>query len=211
MPAGPPIAWMFAARLACVSTTPLGWDVEPEVNWSNAGALGSVDSAVRTRPLSSLQAATNEMVGADSRERASSGSSRGVVTIARARAARSNGAIISRYATFSPAWPGSTSGVGTSPAAEAPKVLADLSNGADRLDVVQRDRDVEAVLELGNQLEEEQGVEAEIEREIALGRRLDRPSADSLRDRDDLGFEHVARDVHRFQKISGWARAVGGP
>src|SRR5206468_599831 len=191
MPAGPPIAWMFAARLACVSNTPLGWDVEPEVNWSNAGALGSVDSAVRTRPLSSLQAATNEMVGADSRERASSGSSRGVVTIARARAARSNGAIISRYATFSPAWPGSTSGslLGDQPA----KVLANLSNGADRLDVVQRDRDVEAVLELGNQLEEEQGVEAEIEREIALGRRLDRPSADSLRDRDDLGFEHVAR------------------
>src|SRR5947199_110308 len=194
MPAGPPIAWMFAARLACVSTTPLGWDVEPEVNWSNAGALGSVDSAVRTRPLSSLQAATNEMVGADSRELASGGSSRGVVTIARARAAR---------------WSESSS---ASPLVDqSAKMLANLSNGADRLDVVQRDRDVEAVLELGNQLEEEQGVEAEIEREIALGRRLDRPSADSFRDRDDLGFEHVARDVHRFQKISGWARAVGGP
>src|SRR5437867_1003841 len=69
MPAGPPIAWMFAARLAWVRTTPLGWDVEPEVNWSSAGALGSVDSAARAR----------------------SGSSEGVVTIARASGAKQRG------------------------------------------------------------------------------------------------------------------------
>src|SRR5439155_1354843 len=184
MPAGPPIAWMFAARLAWVRTTPLGWDVEPEVNWSSAGALGSVDSAARARPpgRGPSRAAPGTAHRARPRPCPRRCRRRRLPRHRRAPAQRSEssraGPLIDQLA----------------------KVLADLSHGADRLDVVQRDRDVEAVLELGNQLEEEQGVEAEVEREIALGRRLDPPSADSLHDRDDLGFEHVARDVHRFPK-----------
>src|SRR4029450_2531317 len=64
-PAGPPIACTFAARLACVSTTPFGCDVEPEVNWSRATASPSTCSGfARAGPVSSSTAATNRMDGA---------------------------------------------------------------------------------------------------------------------------------------------------
>jgi len=35
-----PIARMFASRFACVSVTPFGSPVEPEVYWSSATSLG---------------------------------------------------------------------------------------------------------------------------------------------------------------------------
>ncbi len=42
-PEGPLNASMFAERLRCVTTTPLGADVDPEVNWTNA--ISSADTA----------------------------------------------------------------------------------------------------------------------------------------------------------------------
>jgi hypothetical protein len=35
-PAGPLMASMLADRLACVSATPFGAEVDPDVNWTNA-------------------------------------------------------------------------------------------------------------------------------------------------------------------------------
>jgi hypothetical protein len=40
MPAPPPIAAMLAIRLACVSVTPLGREVLPEVNCKKATSSG---------------------------------------------------------------------------------------------------------------------------------------------------------------------------
>src|SRR4029453_12908443 len=84
---------------------------------------------------------------------------------------------------------------------EATKMRVDLRDGADFLDVIQRDRDIEAVLELGDQLEDQQGIEAEIQYEIAVRRRFDRPAADPLHDHDDLRFERATGNAHRFLRI----------
>src|SRR5262245_52507351 len=79
---------------------------------------------------------------------------------------------------------------------------ADLRDGTDSLDVIQRDRDIEVVLELGDQLEDQQGIEAEIQYEIAVRHRLDRPAADPLHDRDDLRFDRATGNAHRFLRIA---------
>ena len=99
-PAGPPIASTLAEMLAWVSTTPFGCDVEPEVNWSSAGASRSIGSDFgRGGPVSSVHDATNRSVEADACNLSSSGSSRGVVTTARARARRKSGTTVSKYAS----------------------------------------------------------------------------------------------------------------
>jgi len=68
-------------------------------------------------------------------------------------------------------------------------VLANLSDGADRLDVIQRNRNVEAILELGDELVPEQGIEAQVELEIARSGGLDWPAADALHDREERPAE----------------------
>jgi len=75
------------------------------------------------------------------------------------------------------------------PPNQVAKVLSNLSDRPDRLDVVQWDRDVEAILQRSDQLENAHGIETEVEREITFGSRLNRLAADALHDRNDLRLD----------------------
>src|SRR5262245_26618822 len=84
-PAGPLIASMLAARFACVITTPLGNDTDPDVNCTNA--TSSSDGrhvASRNGPSNVSYTSTCVSDGHRSRSRSIDGASVGVVTTPRA-------------------------------------------------------------------------------------------------------------------------------
>src|SRR5580700_7272741 len=87
-PAGPLNASMFAARLRWVTTTPLGTDVEPDVNCTNAASsadtAGSGPAAGVSSESSVSRARTKESSGQLERSPSKCGCSPEVVTTARA-------------------------------------------------------------------------------------------------------------------------------
>src|SRR5262249_14745817 len=82
---------------------------------------------------------------------------------------------------------------------EAGHLRDDLADGARGRNVVQRNRNVEAILELGDHFEHLERIEAEIGHAIAGEGRLDGPPADVLQhvdppylDRDGGRLQHLA-------------------
>ena len=93
-PAGPANASMFADRLRCVSATPFGADVDPEVNWTKAmsssdgdviGSIGGASSSARDNTMS--------RAGQLDRIAANAGARAALVTTARAPELRSVAAV----------------------------------------------------------------------------------------------------------------------
>src|SRR5215213_6606613 len=98
---------MFAARLRCVTVTPLGIDVDPDVYWMNAtSSSDGRQSSIAAREvrcggpdklaLHSSGVKTHSRLGCWKRRARNPGTSAGVVTAARARAAASTGAVASK-------------------------------------------------------------------------------------------------------------------
>ena len=122
-PRGPMIAEMFAWRFACVSTTPLGAAVDPDVNCKSAGAsIGTAIGRVRDGPARRSSTKT-VLVGSAFRRTGftSSGSTSAVVTTALARLASRMCCDWRANVGRSPACAGGHSGTGTSPATLMPK------------------------------------------------------------------------------------------
>ena len=71
---------------------------------------------------------------------------------------------------------------------EARDARHDLRDRSRGRHIVQRNRNVEAILELRDDFENLQGIEPEIGHQIVVERRLDRPPADVLQHADDTFF-----------------------
>ena len=69
----------FAARLPCVTMTPFGRDVLPEVNWRNARSSGSI--ATSSVPGDGAASSSTVMTVRSSGARASTGSTKGRVAV----------------------------------------------------------------------------------------------------------------------------------
>ena len=65
----------------------------------------------------------------------------------------------------------------------------DVAHGADMGQGVQRHGDVEMILQLADEFQYLQRVEAEVGQELAGGSRVDRTPADALEDFDDVAFD----------------------
>ena len=123
------IAEMFAWRFACVSTTPLGAAVDPDVNCSSAGAsTGTAIGRVRDGPARSSSTKTvligsAVLVGSGFSRTGftSNGSTSAVVATALARLASRMCCDWRANVGRSPACAGGHSGTGTSPAMLMPK------------------------------------------------------------------------------------------
>ena len=100
---GPRNASMFAETLACVSATPLGDEVEPEVNCTNAmSPSDGCRSGSPIGPSRSSAQSTSVRSGHTRRSSSNDGSSARLVTTARAPEARRIAAVSSRYRASSP-------------------------------------------------------------------------------------------------------------
>ena len=74
---------------------------------------------------------------------------------------------------------------------EPPDFGADLTNGADVRQGIERDRDPEAVFEFADEFENLQRVEAQVGQEFAVRRGVDRPAAETLEHLKRLAFESI--------------------
>src|SRR5262247_16918 len=75
---------MFASRLRCVMTTPLGEEVDPDVNCTNAMSVSDTAAGPPPGASSMSYAATIDSAGQAARSGSRCGSNPSVVTIARA-------------------------------------------------------------------------------------------------------------------------------
>jgi hypothetical protein len=58
---------------------------------------------------------------------------------------------------------------------------------------IERYRDIEVVFQFADQLEDLEGVESEIRKQLARPARFNRPPADALQDFDDVAFDGFSR------------------
>jgi len=77
-----------------------------------------------------------------------------------------------------------------------------LGRGTRASEILERDRDVEAPLELGRHLHDLQGIEAEVGDHIVFGRRIDWTPADIFQDVHDR-FLHRRESRHVGTSIIG--------
>src|SRR5437870_1359876 len=116
------MAWTLADRFLCVSATPFGADVEPDVNWTNAMSLSDGRLSGSSGGASSASHdSTRVRSGQLARSPLNVGTSALVVTTARAPAARRMPAVRSKYLDRSLVVAGGYRDAGMTPATDAPK------------------------------------------------------------------------------------------
>src|SRR5215510_10373950 len=99
-PDGPPKAPIFAMRFRCVMTTPLGADVDPDVNCTNATSVSDTAMASASpAPAASRMSydATIDSAGQTARSESRCGARPADVMTARAAHDRNTAAVDSRY------------------------------------------------------------------------------------------------------------------
>src|SRR6516162_304425 len=101
MPEGPENAAMFASRLRWVTTTPLGVDVDPEVNCTNAMSVSDTVAGPGPGASSTSYDETIDRAGHTARSGSRCGSRLAVVTTARAAQDCSTAAVDVTYAASS--------------------------------------------------------------------------------------------------------------
>src|SRR6185295_15431820 len=133
-PEGPANPAMFSDRFACVTATPLGDDVDPDVNCTNA--MSSSDGRVSESSggaSSSSAHRTTASSGHSPRTPSKAGASARVVTTARAPEVRRIAEVSSRYRGRSALVAGGYNDAGMTPAIDAPNSTVRNTSASGRI------------------------------------------------------------------------------